>query len=425
MAFFDKLLVKYALMAADVTGFAMHKFMTLHHRATMLLLRDGWNESAYNDLEETRKMAEEENHWFEELWSLLTEEKCLIENHNDPDLFYAANLRMKELHKVFDMPDDVFKPAFEQTYLNGKIRKVHKLTLVYPSGSLHKIPVESLIAEDGTSATVSDFYADFTRISHARTLICTDDSVLNSIGLFGGLDYGEDNGKESATRGYAIGTDKRSPTPLASWGKLKQTLPEVRNISFLWQAAKGQKTEIHTGLDGTADKFEELAENGCSVLHLATHGFFETTSSKVNIPGLKGAHRPMDLTGIVMSNGNEGWLHGNNMHHEGILTATDIAKMDLSHTKLVVLSACYTGEGIIRSDGVFGLQRAFKKAGAGSIIMSLWSESDEVGPHFMSAFYSHLLSDGIDKRKAFSMAKAEIRRLYPHPMFWANFIMVD
>ena len=294
-----------------------------------------------------------------------------------------------------------------------------------PSGSLYKIPVESLVVEDGTETTVSDLYTNFTRISHVRTLLTPYDSDLNSIGLFGGLNYGDESTEDSPTRGYIIGMDDRAPTPLAPWGELKQTLSEVRNISFLWQMAKRTNTEVHIGLDGTPEKFKELSERGCSVLHLATHGFFETKNTKVNIPGLQGAYRPMDLTGIVMSNGNEGWLHGNNMHHEGILTATDIAKMDLSQTKLVVLSACYTGEGVVRSDGVFGLQRAFKKAGAGSLVMSLWNESDEVGSQFMSVFYSHLLSENIDKKQAFKLAKAEIRRRFPHPLFWANFIMID
>lgn len=294
-----------------------------------------------------------------------------------------------------------------------------------PSGSLHKIPVESLIVEDGTETTVSDLYTNFTRISHVRTLLTSDDSDLNTVGLFGGLNYGDESTEDSSTRGYIIGMDDRAPTPLVPWTELRQTLSEVRNISFLWQMAKGANTEVYTGLDGTPEIFKELSERGCSVLHLATHGFFETMNTKVNIPGLQGAYKPMDLTGVVMSNGNEGWLHGNNLHHEGILTATDIAKMDLSQTKLVVLSACYTGEGVVRSDGVFGLQRAFKKAGAGSLVMSLWNESDEVGSQFMSVFYSHLLSENIDKRRAFKLAKAEIRKRFPHPIFWANFIMID
>lgn len=294
-----------------------------------------------------------------------------------------------------------------------------------PSGSLHKIPLESLIVEVGTGKTVSDFYANCTRISHVRTLLTPNDTDLNSVGLFGGLNYGGDFKERSDTRGYTIGVDDRTPTPLAPWGELKQTFSEVKNISFLWKMARGMNTEIFTGLDGTPERFKELSEKGCSVLHLATHGFFETISSKSNIPGLRGAYKPMDLTGIVLSNGNEGWLHGDNRHHEGILTATDIAKMDLHETKLVVLSACYTGEGAVRSDGVFGLQRAFKKAGVGSLVMSLWNESDEVGSLFMSMFYSHLLSENIDKGKAFKLAKAEIRKRYPHPLFWANFIMID
>lgn len=323
----------------------------------------------------------------------------------------------------------VYSAELCELIINGVLKRIELSpdSRIYfvPSGSLHKIPVESLIVEDGTKTTVSDLYTNFTRISHVRTLLTPYDSDLNSIGLFGGLNYGDESTEDSPTRGYIIGMDNRAPTPLAPWGELKQTLSEVRNISFLWQMAKGTNTEVHIGLDGTPEKFKELSERGCSVLHLATHGFFETMNTKVNIPGLQGAYRPMDLTGVIMSNGNEGWLHGNNMHHEGMLTATDIAKMDLSQTKLVVLSACYTGEGVVRSDGVFGLQRAFKKAGAGSLIMSLWNESDEVGSQFMSVFYSHLLSENIDKKQAFKLAKAEIRRRFPHPLFWANFIMID
>lgn len=326
-------------------------------------------------------------------------------------------------------PTRVYSAKLCELIFNGvlKLIELSPKSRIYfvPSGSLHKIPVESLVVEGGTETTVSDLYANFTRISHVRTLLTPYDSDLDSIGLFGGLNYGDENTEESLTRGYIIGIDDRAPTPLTPWGELKQTLSEVRNISFLWQMAKGVNTEVHTGLDGTPEKFKELSERGCSILHLATHGFFETMNTKVNIPGLQGAYKPMDLTGVVMSNGNEGWLHGNNMHHEGILTATDIAKMDLNQTKLVVLSACYTGEGVVRSDGVFGLQRAFKKAGAGSLVMSLWNESDEVGALFMFVFYSHLLSENIDKGKAFKLAKAEIRRRFPHPLFWANFIMID
>ena len=114
-------------MAANVTGYTMQKIWALHYKAT-LSLSNGWNESAYSELEHARKMAEEENHWFEELWVLLTEVQYLIENHHDKDMFYTANLRLKEMHKVFDMPDDEFKSAFEDNYINGKIKFIQEQT---------------------------------------------------------------------------------------------------------------------------------------------------------------------------------------------------------------------------------------------------------------------------------------------------------
>lgn len=127
MDFLKKLLAKYAEMTADMTNYTMQKILALHCKASMSL-NDGWNESAYNKLEDARKIAEEEKHWFEELWILLTEVQYLIENHNDHNLFYTANLRLKELHKVFDMPDGEFKSAFEENYINGKIQIIQKQT---------------------------------------------------------------------------------------------------------------------------------------------------------------------------------------------------------------------------------------------------------------------------------------------------------
>lgn len=99
--------------------------------------------------------------------------------------------------------------------------------------------------------------------------------------------------------------------------------------------------------------------------------------------------------------------------------------MDLSDTSLVVLSACNSGSGAVRSDGVYGLQRAFKKAGAKTILMSLWNESDEVGEMFMMSFYNYFLAGNYTKRQAFTLAKNEIKKHYPHPFFWANFVMLD
>ena len=113
---------------------------------------------------------------------------------------------------------------------------------------------------------------------------------------------------------------------------------------------------------------------------------------------------------------------------DGILTADEISKLDMRGLDLVVLSACQTGLGDITSgEGVFGLQRGFKNAGAKTIIMSLWKVSDIATQHLMMSFYNHYLS-GMPKEQAFRMAQAELRNLTGSGQKkpdWAAFVMLD
>ena len=102
--------------------------------------------------------------------------------------------------------------------------------------------------------------------------------------------------------------------------------------------------------------------------------------------------------------------------------------MDLTGTDLVVLSACETGLGEITSEGVFGLQRAFKKAGVQTLIMSLWKVDDNATSLFMRTFYKQWLG-GKSKHAAFLDAQAAVREYkesdYSNPYYWASFIMLD
>lgn len=109
---------------------------------------------------------------------------------------------------------------------------------------------------------------------------------------------------------------------------------------------------------------------------------------------------------------------------DGVLTALEISTMNLSGTDMVVMSACETGLGDITSDGVFGLQRAFKMAGVQTLVMSLWKVDDNATSLMMQTFYEHLLS-GMSKREAFNLAQAAVRAKYPEPYYWAGFIMLD
>ena len=113
---------------------------------------------------------------------------------------------------------------------------------------------------------------------------------------------------------------------------------------------------------------------------------------------------------------------------DGILTADEISKLDLRGLDLVVLSACQTALGDITSgEGVFGLQRGFKNAGAKTIIMSLWNVSDFATQHLMTSFYNHYLS-GLPKEQSFRMAQKELREMIgpgQNKPDWAAFVMLD
>ncbi|MEO1254923.1 MAG: CHAT domain-containing protein [Bacteroidota bacterium] len=98
--------------------------------------------------------------------------------------------------------------------------------------------------------------------------------------------------------------------------------------------------------------------------------------------------------------------------------------MDLSKTKLVVLSACETARGdVFDGEGVFGLQRALKKAGAESLLLSLWKIPDEATVKLMKLFYLAYLT-GKSPSNSLKKAQQQLRKEYPSPYYWASFKLI-
>lgn len=106
------------------------------------------------------------------------------------------------------------------------------------------------------------------------------------------------------------------------------------------------------------------------------------------------------------------------------MTAKEISRLDFSGLDLVILSACETALGDLGDDGVFGLQRGFKKAGAQTIIMSLWEVDDYATQLLMVEFFKKLGS-GLSKRDAFNAAQEYVKSKTSDPKYWAAFIIVD
>jgi CHAT domain-containing protein len=136
---------------------------------------------------------------------------------------------------------------------------------------------------------------------------------------------------------------------------------------------------------------------------------------------------PLVRSGLAFAGANR--ASENTEGDDGILTALEITGMDLYGTELVVLSACDTGVGEIKTgEGVFGLRRAFALAGAKNLMMSLWPVSDEVTANQMKAFYQNLqkLPPAEALRQAQLETIKELKTQYngtAPPGLWAPFIL--
>lgn len=246
----------------------------------------------------------------------------------------------------------------------------------------------------------------------------------NSIVLFGGADFGlarEELAKpENVTflmRGQGFDYLPGSKKEVLDIGKILST----------------NNWKVATYIDDKASKkqFQMLSSSSPDVIHISTHGYYfqnsENKNDKQNI-SFKASDNPMIRSGLLFSGANTAWnsLSESKSADNGVLTGDDILSMDLSNTKLVVLSACNTALGDIDYyEGVFGLQRAFKMAGVGSILVSLWEIPDSETVLFMTEFYRHIAT-ATSIRSAFEHTMTKMRRKYPeNPKAWAGFVLID
>ena len=195
---------------------------------------------------------------------------------------------------------------------------------------------------------------------------------------------------------------------------LPGTAAEVSDIASTWNRWNASEpAQLVTGNDATLARF--LAESSHSrVLHIATHAFLLDKSC--------GSGNPLLHSGLVFAGGN----HGN---AQSILTAQQIASLDLSSVDWAVLSACNTGNGELRDgEGVLGLQRAFRVAGARSVIMTLWPVDDDAARQFMHELYTERLNLHATTADAvWGSARAMLQQRRAggkstHPWYWAGFV---
>ena len=136
---------------------------------------------------------------------------------------------------------------------------------------------------------------------------------------------------------------------------------------------------------------------------------------------------PLQLSGLAFAGANRAQSVRSD-EEDGILTAEEIAAMNLTGTEWAVLSACETGVGAVQDvEGIVGLRRAFQVAGVRTLIMSLWPVDDRATQAWMEALYRHRLEDRESTLEAvheatLSVLSAERRAGYEHPFFWGAFV---
>ena len=293
-----------------------------------------------------------------------------------------------------------------------------------PDGLLHKVAFHALPAPDKKILIDQYRLQQYTSIRQLANKEQTKTNNWNAVFLLGNPDFNT-----------LPATDKQTVTKPVStrnaWAALPGTAKEITSLQQVFANNKVQVTMAQSK-NATEEIFKKLDGHSLPIMHLATHGYFlpdpkEDTIHKDlerNIYAL--SNDPLIRSGIVMAGANNAWngLQPPAGTEDGVLTAYEIAQMDLHSTKLVVLSACETALGDLQgSEGVFGLQRAFKIAGVKNMVVSLWQVPDKETVELMTAFYTNLLS-GKEVREAFYQAQKEMRAKYP-PFFWAAFVLVE
>lgn len=320
-----------------------------------------------------------------------------------------------------------------------------------PSGMLHQIALAALPTDH---SVLSDKY-DLQLVSSTREIARLKKEKPGMLpqrtaAVYGGLWYDADRDhliSEAKNPGIIIPSPQGDGPEFAiasvlpkdikrgqSWKYLPGTEKEAKQIcGYLkdWNISN----RLYTEVAGNEESFKRLSGSSAGIIHLATHGFFlkdtidddRELMRSIGGQDQKAFANPLLRSGLLMAGANRAWTREGIIDdiQDGILTADEIAQMNLVKTRLVVLSACETGLGEVKSaEGVFGLQRAFKLAGVETLIMSLWAVNDEATSELMSAFYKLWLS-GKTKREAFATAQRQVREKYKEPYHWAGFVMMD
>lgn len=355
-----------------------------------------------------------------------------------------------ELDSLLNVPNPNYNEISSLIWSEPLLIELNGFENVYfsPAGCLNSIGIEYFSITSGE--TMNNKYHMY-RLSSSRELYNRNNKVkLNNAVIYGNLDYNWKQDEIVSGRitgnNNIIGVSRAYVDSISSRGgfdMLENTKDEISEISKVLSKS-GIENTIYSGKTGTEESFKYLSGKEINIIHLATHGMYVSQDdallkkSKQNFVFINSddddntiiSDKSLTRSVLIMSGGNKllmrdsiGWEE-----EDEIMTALEISTLNMQKLDLVVLSACQTALGDIESEGVFGLQRGFKKAGANSLLLSLGKVDDEATKILMVEFYKNLMN-GKTKHQSLKDAQKHLRQVdngkYDKPQYWASFIMLD
>jgi len=362
------------------------------------------------------------------MWRSEMEQGPFLPGRSPEDAVAAADRAGRALAKA------ILDPWAEEV---AEARRV----FVVPDGSLHRVNLAALPFADR-------FLVEHDVLLHTlqteRDLLPREATAPGSgVLALGGAEY------DALPTGEAGAPRPAATDPMGAFRGSVASCPQFQSLTFAQLPAAREELDLvldawdegtHTSLagEGATEAAFKAAAPGHRVLHLATHAFFlgevcgperaardlaRRREPSISVAG----DTPLLLSGLAFAGANRRADAAG--AEDGILTAEEVAALDLSSVEWAVLSACDTGSGVVRdSEGIMGLPRAFRVAGARTVILSLWRVEDKTTRDWMQALYRGHLTRDLGAAAAVRFAARTIlqqrrdRGLGDHPFYWAAFL---
>lgn len=314
-----------------------------------------------------------------------------------------------------------------------------KILYIAPDGPLNLISLAALKLPDGKYLVERQ---QINQLQTGRDLLfsSSDKKTADILVAVGGVDYGGSSGLlgkllKWVTGSLGLGSEnkdieiqkgqlnEKAANELKPMAYLKWSKEEANVIAMLYRAnCKEGEAKVSLGKEPTESVLKNM-EKPPRILHLSTHGFYlENTDA-----GEWADEQPLLLSGLAMANANlglKGWT--DDKGDDGLLYSIEVTGLNLQGTELVSLSACNTGKGAIDySEGVYGLVRALRTAGAKNVLMTLTRVGDESSMKFFKKFYEiWLSSEDTSPAEALQRTRLHFIKEKWDPALWSPYVMV-